>query len=136
MATVALDAAASDHTTSVLSCPSLFSALVLKHILPIAEILSSSLEKKAGVLDWEQQTLTTQPDRLEENTWSKLIQCGLGFCLLMSVQRKRKWTKWDLGWSNNVIPETVVSTETRPDCDILDQAVALDSRAESRSTAG
>lgn len=73
MATVAHEAAASDHTTFILSCSSLFSALLLKHVLPIAEILSSSGGRKqvfgSGAADFDHPTWPFRPR--EEDTRSK-----------------------------------------------------------------
>ena len=79
----------------------------------MAEILSSSLEKKADVFriraaDFETITAfslsTIQPDRPEVGIGVMLVQLGLwqkSVC-----RRKNKWAKWDSGWQNNVKLET------------------------------
>ena len=72
--------------------------ILLKHIRPMARILSSPLEKKVF---WTQSVLMFGP-------------------------RKKKWTKWDSGWQNNMISESVVPTKTRLHHNISDQGVSLD----------
>ena len=44
----------------------------------------------------------------------------------MSGCSKRKWTKWDSGWPNDMKSETVVPTETCLHHKVLDQAAAFD----------
>ena len=53
----------------------------------------------------------------------KAVLIQLGFRLLHSGHRKRKWTKWDSSWQNKVTPETVVPTETFLHLNISDFAL-------------
>lgn len=86
-----------------------FPAFLLKHVPPIAEIMSSALEKYMGILNQEQWILrpsrpirlsTIQPDKLDCSREEEILKKShdIPVCLMqllpVSSCRRRKWTKW------------------------------------------